>query len=213
MTQPTSASRLLMKPQPADLTPKSRRAFDIDEALERALQVFWRKGYEGASLSDLMDAMGINRPSLYAAFGNKEDLFRKALGRYLAGPVAYIGEAIGQPTARQVVEQLLLKSADFLTNPKNPRGCLAVHGALSCSSDAATIREELNKVRRAYENAMRRRFKKAKSKGDLPATSNPADLARYVATILQGMAVQAVGGATRKDLRRIVELVLRSWPS
>src|SRR5579885_714524 len=185
MTQPTSASRLLMKPQPADLTPKSRRAFDIDEALERALQVFWRKGYEGASLSDLTDAMGINRPSLYAAFGNKEDLVRKALGRYLAGPVAYIGEAIGQPTARQVVEQLLLKSADFLTNPKNPRGCLAVH----------------------------RRFKKAKSKGDLPATSNPADLARYVATILQGMAVQAVGGATRKDLRRIVELVLRSWPS
>src|SRR5581483_5453377 len=135
MTQPTSASRLLMKPQPADLTPKSRRAFDIDEALERALQVFWRKGYEGASLSDLTDAMGINRPSLYAAFGDKEALFRKVLERYEQGPVAYVTEALQEATARVAVERMLKGTVAALTRPHSPHGCLLVQGALACGAE------------------------------------------------------------------------------
>src|ERR1700716_3131988 len=91
------------------------RAFDIEKALERALRVFWQKGYEGTSLSDLTEAMGINRPSLYAAFGNKEELFRKALDCYGEGPVSYFAKALEEPTARQVIEKLLYSSADLMS--------------------------------------------------------------------------------------------------
>src|SRR5438094_4748444 len=108
------------------------RAFDVDEALDQALRIFWRKGYAGASLPDLTRAMGINRPSLYAAFGNKEMLFRKALDRYAEGPAAYVCEALREPTARAVVERLLRGAIKLLTDPSNPGGCLAVHGALAC---------------------------------------------------------------------------------
>src|ERR1700687_5700303 len=104
------------------------RSFDSDKALDAAMQVFWRKGYEGASLSDLTDAMGINRPSLYAAFGDKEALFRKALDRYAKGPAAYVREALNQPTAREVAQALLLGTADLLTDPQHPSGCLMVQG-------------------------------------------------------------------------------------
>src|SRR5262245_28573236 len=108
------------------------REFDAEEALERALYVFWRKGYEGASLSDLTEAMGINRPSLYAAFGNKEELFRKALDRYADGPAAFNRQALESKTARGVVECLLRGTAESVTDPCHPAGCLAVQGALSC---------------------------------------------------------------------------------
>src|SRR5881397_436962 len=114
--------------------PRGRpRAFDADKALDRALLVFWRKGYEGASLADLTRAMGINRPSLYAAFGNKEALFRRALDRYAEGPAAYVGEALNEPTARAVAERLLGGTIDLLSDPHNPHGCLVVQGALACS--------------------------------------------------------------------------------
>src|SRR5882762_10915913 len=92
------------------------RSFDLDKALDAAMQVFWRKGYEGASLSDLTRAMGINRPSLYAAFGNKEALFRKALDRYVQGPAAYVRKSLTEPTARAVAERVLRGSADLLTD-------------------------------------------------------------------------------------------------
>lgn len=188
------------------------RAFDIDKALDRALKVFWRKGYEGASLPDLTKAMGINRPSLYAAFGNKEALFRKALARYLEGPAAYVREALQEPSARAVVERLLRGATDLLTDPRNPRGCLMVQGALACGAAANAIRRELVSHRAAGEAAIRERFERAQSDGDLPADADPADLARYVATVIQGMAVQAAGGARREDLRGVVEMALRAWP-
>jgi len=134
------------------------RAFDVDQALDQALKVFWRKGYEGASLPDLTRAMGINRPSLYAAFGNKEALFRKALDRYDDGPAAYVREALEEPTARAVVEALLRGAVDLLSCPRNPHGCLMVQGALSCGSTANPIRRELATRRAAGEAAIRRRF-------------------------------------------------------
>jgi AcrR family transcriptional regulator len=193
--------------------PGRPRAFDFDKALDGALQVFWEKGYEGTSLADLTKAMGINRPSLYAAFGNKEALFRKALDRYTSGPAAYVSEALDKPTARGVVERLLGGAADLLTNPRNPRGCLMVHGALSCGNAADSIRQDLITRRARTEAALRHRFKRAKSQGDLPPDSEPGDLARYVATVAQGMAVQAAGGASRNELLRVVETVLRAWPA
>jgi AcrR family transcriptional regulator len=188
------------------------RSFDADQALESALKVFWRKGYEGATLPDLTKAMGINRPSLYAAFGNKEALFRKVLDRYAEGPAAYDREALEEPTARKVAERLLLGAVDLATDPKHPGGCLAVHGALACGDEAQCIRKELIARRIKREAALKRRFQRAKAEGDLPTTANPADLARYITTITQGLAIQAASGATRKELQRVAKTALRAWP-
>src|SRR5580693_3838248 len=186
-----SASNITMRRNKSSGRMGRPRSFDVDKALDRALQVFWRKGYEGTSLSDLTRAVGVNRPSLYAAFGDKEALFRKALDRYLNGPAAYTQEALKEPTARAVVERLLRGAADLNTAPRNPGGCLTVQGALACGAAGDSIRQELAAYRAAGEAALRRRFQRAKSEGDLGATVNSADLARYVATIVFGMAVQA----------------------
>jgi AcrR family transcriptional regulator len=188
------------------------RAFDADEALDRALHVFWQKGYEGASLNDLTQAMGINRPSLYAAFGDKKSLFRKALDRYEEGPSAWVREALEEPTARAVVERLLLGAVKMHTDPRTPLGCLMVHGALASGEGTDSIRQELNARRASDEAGLRRRLARAKAEGDLPPESNPADLARYVVTVIRGMAVQAAGGASRNELRHVVRLALRAWP-
>jgi AcrR family transcriptional regulator len=188
------------------------RAFDVDKALDRALHVFWRKGYEGTSLPDLTEAMGINRPSLYAAFGNKEALFRKAIDRYADGPAAYFRDALEAPTARAVVERLLRGAVDLLTDPRHPPGCLVVQAALSCGDAAEPIRQELVARRKAGEAAIRQRFERAISDGDLPADANAADLARFIATVNVGMAVQAAGGASRDELQRVARIALRSWP-
>lgn len=187
------------------------RAFDMDETLDRALDVFWRNGYEGSSLSDLTKAMGINPPSLYAAFGNKEGLFLKAFDRYVESYGAYARDALEEPTARDVATKLLHGVIDLLTNKRNPRGCLMV--ATTCGNAAGPIREELIARRTAGLAAMRRRFERAKAEGDLPADLNPAAAARYMAMLLEGMAVQAAGGAGRKDLQRVAEIALRAWPA
>jgi AcrR family transcriptional regulator len=188
------------------------RAFDIDKALDRALKVFWRKGYEGASLPDLTKAMGINRPSLYAAFGNKEELFRKALDRYAEGPAGYVEKALAEPTARAVAERLLAGTVDLLTDPRNPRGCLMVQGALACGTAAESVRRELIARRLAGEAAVRQRFERARADGDLPVAADPADLARYLVTVIRGMAVEAASGASRAELLRVAELALQAWP-
>ena len=188
------------------------RAFDVDRALEKALLLFWRKGYEGASLSDLTQAMGINRPSLYAAFGDKEALFRKALDRYTTGPAAYVQKALDLPKARDVVERLLRGAVELLSEPSTPQGCLLVQGALSCGKAADPVRRELSARRTQGEAALRRRLKRALSEGDLPSDANAADLARYVVIVIHGMAVQAASGATRAQLHRVTRIALRAWP-
>ena len=188
------------------------RAFDPDAALERAMHVFWAKGYEGASLSDLTRAMRINRPSLYAAFGNKEQLFRKVLDRYMDGPLAYFGKALAAPTARDVIEQIFLGAAKMAGDPRNPAGCLVVQGALACGNAARSVRKEIAARRAAAKAALHRRFQRAKREGDLPQSGDPADLARYVMTVLHGMAVQGADGANQDQLRRVAQVALRAWP-
>src|SRR3984893_16481820 len=111
------------------------RSFDTGKALDSAVDVFWSKGYEGASMADLTSAMGIERPSLYAAFGDKEKLFRQVLDHYQKGPGSLVGAVLQEPTARRVIERLLRESADAGTDPGNPRGCLFVQGALACGSE------------------------------------------------------------------------------
>jgi len=188
------------------------REFNLDQALENALHVFWEKGYEGASMADLTEAMGITKPSLYAAFGNKEELFRKALDTYLDGPAGYAKLALQQPTARAVVEALLYGEVDAVTDPECPAGCLSVNGALTGGDTAESIKEELRTRRAVWEEDLRLRLERAKAEGDLPAAADATALARYIATMMQGIAVQAVGGTARADLKKIVEMVLTTWP-
>ncbi len=187
------------------------REFDVDAALDLALHVFWRKGYEGTSMADLTEAMGITKPSLYAAFGNKEDLFRKALDRYVDGPGGYYQAGLQKPTAREVVEHILHGAVDAMTDPGNP-GCLAVQGALCCGEAAETIKQELAARRAKGEQDLHDRLARAIAEGDLPSGTDAGDLARYVSAILQGMAVQAAGGASSDQLRKLADMALRNWP-
>ena len=188
-------------------------AFNQDDALERALQIFWSRGYEGASMAELADALGINKPSIYATFGNKEALFRKALAKYLAGPAAFIGEAMKEPTAHLVVEKFLLLAVDFFSDKNTPNGCMIVQGALTCSAGSALIQQELVAYRKSYEDALAQRFEQAITQGDLPAHVNAAALAKYLTTIHQGMSVQATSGATKEELLAIIEIALSNWPT
>src|SRR5271154_5444763 len=186
--------------------------FDPDEALEAALRVFWKKGYEGTALSDLTAAMGINRPSIYATFGNKEALFRKALDRYSERMTNFTAEALKLPTARAVAERLMVGTADLLSCPGNPKGCLMVQGALACGDEADPIRKELIARRATGEAALRERFARAKAEGDLPASTDAGDLARYVMAVMHGMSVQSAGGASREELQGVIDFSLRAWP-
>jgi AcrR family transcriptional regulator len=189
------------------------REFDPDEALNIALQVFRRHGYEGTSISDLTDAMGITRPSLYAAFGNKEDLFRQTLDLYDRQHLCFAHQALQAPTAREAVERLLRGYADMLTDPMNPPGCLGVNGAVACSEASEAIREELSARRMVNENNLRGRLEQARSAGDFPNDEDPADWARYVVSIGLGMAVKAASGASREELHRVVDFAMRGWPT
>src|SRR5260370_41972624 len=146
-----------MKLETTQGRPGRPRAFDPDAALERAMHVFWAKGYEGAALSDLTRAMRINRPSLYAAFGNKEELFRKVLDRYVDGPLAYFGKALAAPKARDVIEQIFFGAAEMAGDPRLPAGCLMVQGALAVGKAAGSVRKEAAGRRAAGEVAVRPR--------------------------------------------------------
>jgi AcrR family transcriptional regulator len=201
-----------MKNDSATTSAGRPRAFDADVALEKAMKVFWQKGYEGTSLSDLTEAMGINRPSLYAAFGNKEELFRKALDLYSEGPAAYFIKALNEPTARAVIGSVLQSSVDLLSNPSNPRGCLVLQGALCCSDDAGTVRQEAQERRMKAQEHIEARLQRAQAEGDLPSHVNPADLARYVTMVMHGLSVQASNGATRDEMKRAVDIALQALP-
>jgi AcrR family transcriptional regulator len=189
------------------------RQFDANDALDQALEVFWARGYEGATLPELTRAMGINRPSLYAAFGNKEQLFRKALDRYKAGPMSFLAEALHKPTARAAVEAIFSGFVRMQRDREKARGCLVVSSALVCGEEAETVRRELTKLRQGIVAALRDRFKRAVQDGDLPARTDCATLARYTATVLNGLAVQAASGTSEKELRRVSALAMRAWPS
>ena len=174
------------------------------------MKVFWQKGYEGASLTDLTEAMGINRPSLYAAYGNKEDLYRKALDLYVAGPAAYVAEALKAPTAREVIEKLWCGSVEKLNRPGEPRGCLAVQSALCCGDEGNNAQREAQSRRLQAQGLLRERFERAKAEGDLARGVNPAHLAAFVATIMNGLSVQAANGATCEEMRGAVKIALQA---
>ena len=189
------------------------KEFCVEGALTRALEVFWRHGFEGASLKDLTAAMGITRPSLYATYGNKEELFRKALDLYDERYLGFSRTALDAPSAHEVVRRLLTGFVELATGCEHPPGCMGTQGALACSTAADPIKEELFGRRRAFEAVLARRLERAKADGDLPSAESATDLARFVMTVAGGIAVQAAGGAPREALVRAAAIALRACPA
>ena len=189
------------------------REFDVNEALDRALDVFWKRGFEAATLPELTAAMGINKPSLYAAFGNKEQLFRQTLERYVNGPAGFVKESMAQPTARAAIEVLLNGTISAATDPKHPGGCLVIQSALTCGEEAGVLKRELAAIRDRGFVLLLKRLESAKRAGELPPDADCADLARFFTTVVHGLAVQAAGGATRTQLHRVAALALKAWPA
>lgn len=189
------------------------REFDLDEALAAALRVFWSKGFEGASMADLTEAMGITKPSLYAAFGNKESLFLKALDLYQCEKMAYVGKALAEPTARAVAQHLLHGSMENQTSNCEPRGCLGVITSVACGEGAESIRRDVLERGKVARQALIERMERAKTEGDLPAHADTEGLTGFIYAIMQGMAVQAGAGASRADLERVIETSMAMWPS
>ncbi len=189
------------------------REFCTEQALAAALGVFWSKGYEGASMADLTSAMGITKPSLYAAFGNKEALFHKALDLYEAEKLAYTREALEQPSARAVAEHFMRGAIDAQCDSGGPRGCMGVIHATACGDEQQSIKDDVIARRASSQKALVERFEQAQQAGEFPAHITPQALCQYLYAILQGMAVQAGSGATRAELEQVVDTSLAMWPT
>ncbi|MGH9523993.1 MAG: TetR/AcrR family transcriptional regulator [Terriglobales bacterium] len=188
------------------------REFDAEKALDAALLLFWRHGYEGTSMSALTRAMGINTPSLYAAFGNKERLFRKVLDRYVQRPASYLPRALEEPNVRRAIEKLFQGAIDMVMQRGRPDGCMLVQGALATGPMTASVRKELARRRAGAEAAIRRRLERAVEERELPPSVDATKLSKYVVTVLWGMSVQAAGGATREELEEVARMAMRAWP-
>jgi len=189
------------------------RAFNQEDALEKAMRVFWKYGYEGASLGALTEAMGINKPSLYSVFGTKEELFRKAIDKYLSDHVYFVPEALNEPIVQEALRKMLTQSVDFLTDNRHPLGCLVLQGALNCGEGHEKIQQALIAQRLGYEDLLRKRFELAKAQNDLDGRFNAAVLAKYIVTVHQGLSVQATCGTTKEELLAVIEIVLNHFSS
>ncbi len=184
------------------------RTFDPDAAVAAVLPIFMEKGFEGATFGELVAAMGINPPSFYAAFGSKEQLFRRAIELYASLGAAIVTDAIAKPTAYEAVEHLLRLTADSDTDPSRPAGCLFVQGALCSSDKGSDIRAELQERRTAIGPVLEERLRRARGEGDESLVGDPEKLALFVSTVIQGMAVQATSGCDRAALHRVVDVTL-----
>lgn len=188
------------------------REFDLDDALDRAMEVFWQHGYEGASVAELCQAMRIRPPSLYAAFENKAGLFRHVIDRYLEQKTRYFAEAFEAASARETIERLVRGCADFLAEKGNSAGCLFMRSSTAWCDDEACVWQELAARRAEGEARLRERLERAAAEGELAPGVDPGEFTQYIAAVLEGMSARAAAGATGSELRQIGEMALRVWP-
>lgn len=191
--------------------PGRPREFDEARALDRAMRLFWERGYEATSIQALTAAMEITPPQLYAAFGNKEKLFEAAVDLYAATAGAFAGAALEKGrTARQAIELLLMGAAEVFTRPGLPPGCMVVLAATNCSSDAV---DEMMRLRRLVsENAIADRLRRGIRDGEMARNVRVPELAKFFAGVFQGMAIQARDGASRESLEAMARLAIEAWP-
>lgn len=189
------------------------RTFDRDAMLRKALGLFWEHGYEGVSIARLVEAMGIAPPSLYAAFGSKEALYREALELYVTGPGAFIAGALAEaPTAKAAIERILREAVLRFTAKSSPRGCAVATGELDCAPENREIAHCVAVLRAASLEATTRRLRQARNEGELPAGVDVNALARFYGAVIQGMSAQAKDGASAAELSGIADAALRAWP-
>lgn len=190
------------------------RAFDRDSALQVALRLFLERGYGGTSLADLTEAMNISPPSLYAAFGSKEQLYREAVQLYLQGRGRFVSKALEQDMGvEQQVREILRNAARAFTPEADDQpGCMVSAGMLTCSPGDQGVAEYVRGLRGAPLEAMIRRMERARKQGELPASANARTLARFYSAVVTGMAVQARDGATRRDLLALADQAMDAWP-
>jgi AcrR family transcriptional regulator len=182
------------------------RGFNEVQALEAAMLLFWSKGYEGATTSDLARAMGINASSMYAAFGSKEELFKRAVVRYCDKHMTFFPAALALPTMSETIQAILEGTIDLVSKPGYPRGCLTIQSGMATTE---SIRVFLNGYRKQGEDILKRRVERAKKASDLDPRLNSGDFARYLVMLTIGMSVQAANGTSKAELRRQANLALR----
>jgi AcrR family transcriptional regulator len=187
------------------------RAFDPDVVLDAAIDVFWRRGYEGASLSELTAAMGIKPPSLYATFGDKARLFQSALRRYVDRNMGYVTDALAQPTAFAVAAAFLTGNVIAVTTPGRPAGCLSVQAAVATEGSAQLA--HLSENRAQIQGLFADRFRRAINEGDLREDEDPDELAAFLITVSSGFAIRAADGVTRESLLAMARRALSGFPT
>jgi AcrR family transcriptional regulator len=183
--------------------------FDKDAALEAAMLLFWERGFEGTSMADLTQAMGLNPSSIYAAFGDKQALFALAAKRYLEYRAQYASTALAEPTLKGVIRALFDNTVEFLTTPGHPPSCMSLAGAMGCSVNATPAKELMTEIRKQNQAAIKSRLVRARKSGELPKEINVDDYTRYLSTILAGLSIQAANGSTKAELKRTAEMALR----
>jgi TetR/AcrR family transcriptional regulator, copper-responsive repressor len=195
--------------------PRGRpRGFDRDDALDCAMRLFWERGYEATSVSELTRVMGITPPTLYAFFGDKKRLFIEAVDRYQAGPGCFAAKALTEePTAERSIRRLLTSAVVAFTNPKRPKGCMVVLGATNCTVESSDIFAALAYRRRAAETAVRQRIVAGLDAGEFEEGVDVDALTGLVTATLFGLAIKARDGVSRAGLRKVVDQAMRSWPN
>lgn len=188
-------------------------SFDRDAALEQAMRLFWRHGYEATSLSELTRAMGVTPPSIYAAFGDKKGLFREAIQRYLARPLTPTAIIAAAASAREAARTLIEGAAVAFTGTDTPPGCLLASSAIACSAEAADVLEELSAIRLGVEGELRDRIVQGVREGELPDETDAPTLAAYVTAVIQGMSTLARDGASREKLMQVAGQAMLAWPA
>jgi AcrR family transcriptional regulator len=187
-------------------------SFDRDAAVQSAMLLFWRHGYEATSLNQLTTAMGIGPPSLYAAFGDKKGLFLEAVERYVSGPITSEHLIEQAATARDAAWALLDAAAKGFTGSRTPSGCLLASSVISCSESAVEVQQQLALIRRGIEAQLRRKIARAIRVGELPASADAASLAGLTMAVIQGMSTLARDGASRQKLMGVAKQAMLAWP-